>query len=100
MITFEELKTIIDKKSLFDERLEELQKILNSRDLFEIDLVQLSFFFFDEYICSHFTEDGSDLIFWWLYEDVPKIIYENDIKYNVEDLKDLWNYLVKNNYLK
>ena len=100
MITFEELKDTINSKLLFDEKLEELERVLKSRDLFEIDLVQLSYKFFDNYIYSHFTEEGSDLIFWWLYENVPKVIYEGEIEHNVEDLKDLWEYLVKNNHLK
>ena len=69
MITFEELKDNINSKLLFDEKLEELERVLKSRDLFEIDLVQLSYKFFDNYIYSHFTEEGSDLIFWWLYEN-------------------------------
>ncbi len=100
MITFEELKKQIDLKNQFDEKLEELQKILNSRDLFEIDLVQITYQLFDNYIYSCFDEDGADLIFWWLYESVPKIIYTEEAEYNVEDLKDLWEYLVKNNHLK
>lgn len=100
MITFQEFKAQIDLKNRFDEKLEELEKVLNSRDLFEIDLVQISYAFFDNYICSHFTEEGSDLVFWWLYESVPKVIYTNETEYNVEDLKDLWKYLVEYKHLK
>lgn len=100
MITFQEFKAQIDLKNRFDEKLEELEKVLNSRDLFEIDLVQISYAFFDNYIYSHFDEDGADLIFWWLYESVPKVIYTNETEYNVEDLKDLWKYLVEYKHLK
>lgn len=100
MITFEELKKQIDLKNRFDEKLEELEHILNCRDLFEIDLVQTTYQLFDNYIYSCFDEDGADLIFWWLYENVPKVIYAGEVEYNVEDLKDLWEYLVKNNHLK
>ena len=100
MITFEEFKNQIELKRQFDEKLEELQKVLNSRDLFEIDLVQISYEFFDNYIYSHFDEDGVDLIFWWLYESVPKVIYTDETEYNVEDLQDLWDYLVEYNHLK
>ena len=99
MITFQEFKTQIDLKQQFDEKLEELEKVLNSRDLFEIDLVQISYKFFDNYIYSHFDEDGVDLIFWWLYESVPKKIWDSGTEYDVEDLEDLWKYLVEYNHL-
>lgn len=41
-----------------------------------------------------------DLIFWWLYEDVEKIIYdskdeENDIR--VKTVEELYDYIVANN---
>lgn len=100
MITFQEFKNQIELKRQFDKKLEELEKVLNSRDLFEIDLVQISYKFFDNYIYSHFDDDGVDLIFWWLYESVPKVIYTGEVEYNVEDLEDLWKYLVKYDHLK
>jgi hypothetical protein len=100
MITFQEFKAQIDLKHQFDKKLEELEKVLNSRDLFEIDLVQISYEFFDNYIRSHFDDDGIDLIFWWLYESVPKVIYTDETEYNVEDLQDLWKYLVEYKHLK
>lgn len=100
MITFEEFKNQIELKRQFDKKLEELEKVLNSRDLFEIDLVQISYKFFDNYIYSHFDDDGVDLIFWWLYESVPKVIYIDETEYNVEDLQDLWKYLVEYKHLK
>lgn len=100
MITFEELKRQIDLKKQFDKKLKELQEVLNSRDLFEIDLVQITYQLFDNYIYSHFDEDGADFIFWWIYDTVPKVIYIDETEYNVEDLQDLWKYLVEYNHLK
>lgn len=59
----------------------------------------------DRFLESFLTNDGQDLIFWWLFEDVDKIIIHTEpptlfnnkekIEYNVEDLEDFWNYLIK-----
>lgn len=100
MITFKEFNEMISLNKEFNLKLEELEEVLGHADLFEIRLVQIAFSFFDNYIMSHFTKEGSDLVFWWLYESVPKVIYDSEVEYNVEDLEDLWDYIVKNNYLK
>ena len=53
---------------------------------------------FDNFISSHFTLAGCDLVYWWLYESVPKVIYETvtpdiftkdskKIEINVEELE-------------
>lgn len=59
----------------------------------------------DSFLESHFTTDGTDLITWWLFEDVDKIIYqkvdpdlfngEEEVEYNVENIEDLWKYIIK-----
>lgn len=43
----------------------------------------------------HITD--KDLLSWWLYEDVDKIIYDMDKKplYNVKTLDGLYDYIVK-----
>lgn len=53
--------------------------------------------FFREY----FSEEGFDLICWWLYENVPKVIYysedtifgKEEYKISLNTIEDLWNYL-------
>ena len=62
---------------------------------------------FDLFIKSHFTDEGISLIYWWMYEDVEKIIYETkevdlfnrtpeNIEIDVKSQEDLWNYMYKN----
>lgn len=63
--------------------------------------------FFDNFINSFgFTEEGVDLFYWWMYDNVNKIIYKTiepnlfnpkskKIEINVEDLEDLWKYMIK-----
>lgn len=58
----------------------------------------------DSFLDSHFTEKGVDLIVWWLFEDVDKIVYqtvdpdlfngETEIEYDVKDIEDLWKYIM------
>jgi hypothetical protein len=44
--------------------------------------------------------EGDDLIEWWLYEDVDKIVYETkndkEIKIEVETAEQLYDYIVEN----
>ena len=85
------------------ERLEEalmgnkyLSNIYNSDWYISVDKM------FDEFIKSHFNEYGQDVIYWYLFEDVDKIIYcpkdlfgeEQEIHLN--SLEDLWKYLISN----
>ena len=40
-----------------------------------------------------------DLLFWWLYEDVEKVVYidDGDKSIKVESLDELWDYIKKYN---
>lgn len=70
-------------------------------DLFETDLIEKAYTIFDTWIESILNEEGQDLIYWWLFEDVEKIIYEDgkdDI--NVEKLEDLYTYMNSLNMFK
>ena len=45
---------------------------------------------------SHYGLVGEDMISWWLYEDVKKILYENDsdkILRELKTIKQLWEYV-------
>jgi hypothetical protein len=55
----------------------------------------------DSWIDAITGEAGSDLIYWWLFEDVTKEIYEDDKVVAVLDtLEDLYDYMKKNEYFK
>ena len=60
----------------------------------------------DLFLASHFTDDGQDLVSWWLFEDVDKVIYEKtkpdlfdsnegEIEISVKTLDELWDYMFK-----
>lgn len=52
---------------------------------------------FFAWLKSCFGDEGEDLVSWWLYEDVDKIIYEPDgTEINIENIDDLYSYLEKN----
>lgn len=104
MLTFEEFKEQIDLIKAVHKNLDELNKL--HFDIFDTDLINNCLKIFDNFIVSHFTEVGSDLVFWWLYEDVKKIIYKTvspdiftkerkEIEINVEKIEDLWEYMIK-----
>ena len=53
----------------------------------------------DSWIDSITGEAGSDLIYWWLFEDVTKEIYEDDkVVATLDTAEDLYDYMKANNY--
>jgi len=52
-------------------------------------------YLFDLVLEQYFNEDGIDLIYWWLYEDVDKTITSEDgSKIELNSARDLYDYLV------
>ena len=37
-----------------------------------------------------------DFLSWWLYEDVDKVIYDDDKKISVKTLEELYNFIISN----
>lgn len=80
-------------------------KIDQIRD-FGIDLVETPLFdipaqMFDNFVDSVCTDEGADLVFWWMYEDVEKVIFEKigegeEQKIPLETVYQLYEYLDKN----
>lgn len=64
-----------------------------SIDFWECDWYEAVTKLFDTFIDSHFTQDGQDLIYWWMYEDVDKVITVDNTEYSVESIEDLWKYI-------
>jgi hypothetical protein len=92
MIKFEDLQKHIEEKQEFDKIFDQLENLLGGC-LYEGKIVQLYYNTFDRLILTNFTDEGSDLIFDWLYEP-----YRLD-KLNIESLQDLWNYLSSHNMI-
>lgn len=92
----------------------ELMKAFNDKvdllsDNLEINIIESDFYsipaqLFDNFIESVCTEDGAELVFWWMYEDVEKVIYESDESsekvYHLDTVDDLFNYMCQNNYFQ
>ena len=46
-------------------------------------------------IGGHYGEEGEDVISWWLYEDVEKVLEENGEKVELHTIEQLYNYVEK-----
>ena len=109
MITKEEFIKFITEYKNFEEAIDRIDKAVSGRNwglnLFECDWYNSVGIMLDTFLDSHFTNDGYDLVTWWLFEDVDHIITQtvtsdlfnekSEIEYNVNDIEDLWNYMVK-----
>lgn len=84
----------------FNHKIDQIQE-------FGIDLVDTPLFdipakMFDNFIDSICTEDGGDIVYWWMYEDCKKVVYETlgtseeKQEIPVETVEQLYDYLLKN----
>ena len=87
------LKTISVYQS-FSDRMEKISDFVfgknSSLNLCECDWYEQVDSLFDCFLQSHFTDDAIDTIYWWLFEDVDKVIYinkERDI-FNKDEIKE------------
>ena len=116
MITQEEFNSFINSYQTFERAVERVEKAIAGKGhycyIYETDWFEAVGKMLDIFLESHFTEDGQDLITWWLFEDVEHIIWQtvdpdlfhgkSEIEYNVEEIWDLWDYMVryKKDYFK
>lgn len=110
MITKKLFIDFISKYQNFDKGIERIGEALtgktyHSLDLYECDWIDSVGYLLDIFLESHFTVEGCDLIVWWMYENVDKIITqkvdpdlfngESELTYDVENIEDLWDYMIK-----
>ena len=63
-------------------------------NLYESDWVDSVGYMLDIFLKSHFTEEGCDLINWWLFENVDKVVYcDNNTTISVKTLDELWDFM-------
>lgn len=95
MLTKEEFKKVIDIYNGWVDNVEQLSEVLTKSrySLYEFPIIDDVGKLFDCFIESHFTEEGSDIVYWWQYESVPKEIYDGDNVISVETIDELWDYL-------
>lgn len=76
----------------FGNKLSDLKiETIECKELFYADEI------FFKWVKDEFGEAGEDLVSWWLYEDVDKIVYEKDgTETNLENIDALYTYLLEN----
>ena len=93
----------IELMKAFNDKVDLLSDNLNI-DIIESDFYSIPAQLFDNFIESVCTEDGAELVFWWMYEDVEKVIYESDESsekvYHLDTVDNLFNYMCQNNYFQ
>ena len=114
MITKEIFVDYLTNAIKFDKAVNRLEEAISGKpygcDLYESDWCLAESNMLDLFLRGWFNVQGLDLIYWWMYESVDKVITqkvdsdlfngESEINYDVESIDDLWNYLVryKNDY--
>ena len=109
MITKEQFKSFLKNWNTYDEALDRISNAVTGKsfgcDLYDSDWNNAVGMMLDIFINSHFTEEGADVINYYLFEDIEdKSIYINkegdlfdkatEIKYPLKTSEDLWNYLL------
>lgn len=94
MITKEEFVLLINKHTEWDDKLDQIHKVLKVHPL-ELDWVEYGAFVFDKLLSIAFLDSAVDDINWWLYEKRgnPTFIMsdENGNEIPTETVEDLWN---------
>jgi hypothetical protein len=98
MITSE---NFITNLKAYKEGCDFLRKMDNyNLDFYETPLSKSSDTMFQAWLDQITNEEGQDLIYWWLFEDVDKIITDNEVDINVEDIEEFTKYLKDYGYFK
>lgn len=110
MINKKEFINFVEAYEEFERGIDNLGKFLSGDSPYRVNLWESNWIdavskMWDNFMYSHFTETGCDLINWWKFEDVDHIITQtidsdlfngkSKIEYNINDIEDLWNYLTK-----
>ena len=109
IVTKEQFKEIINLHKTFNDELDKISETLfgNSySSLIECKFAESANIMFDKFIEILLTEEGEDLLYWWIYEDVDKIIYYKtpdtlfekgkEESRSVESFDNLWDYMIEN----
>ena len=80
MITFNHFEEAIKIIQEFSQEIDKFEEM--GYYIAEMPIVDMTSQLLDVFIKSHFTEKGTDLVYWWLYENV------------IETLEDLWDFMI------
>jgi hypothetical protein len=94
MITKGEFVKIIENDRTYNDIINKIDKEYKI-SFYGSDLDNCYSDLFNFVLQKYFNEDGIDLIYWWLYEDVDKTITSEDgSKIELNSARDLYDYLV------
>lgn len=97
MISFENFDKMINIIRKYDDIIDKSYDTLGI-DIIESKQTKLFNELTDLMYGENFTDDGADLINWWLYDNVDKKIYDsktNDVIADLKSTTDLYNYMIK-----
>jgi alkyl hydroperoxide reductase subunit AhpC len=99
MIGFGEFEEITTSYKAFFNRLEKLEEL--GVDLFDGPISQATDTLFDYWTRQVANDEGQDLIYWWMFDDVEKKIYDDNgnMTDDIEDVMDFYNYLKREKLL-
>lgn len=90
---FVEILTNIQKQNEIDHEISKaLEKVCGDWVLFNTE--NLIYSSLSNLLSEIFNDEANDYIGWWLYEDVNKIIYVDDIEIEVKTPEQLYDFLV------
>ena len=108
MITKKQFKSFLENWNIYDEALDRISNAVTGKsfgcDLYDSDWNNAVGMMLDIFIDSHFTEEGADVINYYLFESTDKVITvhqekdmfneEKDIEYHLDSIDDLWDFLL------
>lgn len=99
MISFGEFSEVTTSYKSFCNRLEKLEDL--GIDLFDGPIAQATDTLFDYWARKVANDEGQDLIYWWMFDDVEKKIYDDNgnMTDDIEDVMDFYNYLKREKLL-
>jgi hypothetical protein len=67
-------------------------------DFYETPLCESADTIFQAWLEQILNEEGQDLVYWWLFEEVDKVITEDGNDINVEGIEEFAKYLKEHGY--
>lgn len=113
MLSKTEFTDYINEFLSFQKTVDKLSDLLGDIPLFESNIYINVGRMLDLFLDTHFTEDGADWVYYYLFEDIedkyvkitkPKDIFneEEEFEYHLNSLDELWDFLLtyKEKYFK
>ena len=94
--TFKSILKALEKQHEVDRQINKVLQLAQSDTYFMGTTIDEIGRAFDTVFKDAYDERGLDLIQWWLYEDVEKLIYAvktDEVLADLTEMEDLWNYV-------